>query len=73
MKLARYRIDGRTELGVVVDQAIVGLAAVGLDYPDMAALIADPAALETIRARTAGAAPQHRLEDVRLLAPLRPG
>ena len=74
MRIARFEAGGRTGLGVVVDDGVIGLAEVGCDFPDMPALIAGGgAALERIRERTAAAAPHHRLAEVRLLAPLRPG
>jgi 2-keto-4-pentenoate hydratase/2-oxohepta-3-ene-1,7-dioic acid hydratase in catechol pathway len=74
MKIARFQTDGKTELGIVRDGGIIGLREVGLGYPDVLALIAaGDEALEDIRRRTASAAPRYRVEDVRLLAPLRPG
>ena len=74
MKLARFEIEGRIELGVVRDEGIVALDRVGFGYFDMLALIAAGSeVLGDIRRRTASAAAHHRLEDVRLLAPLRPG
>ena len=74
MKLARFEIEGRIELGVVRDEGIVALDRVGFGYFDMLALIAAGSeVLGDIRKRTASAAAHHRLEDVRLLAPLRPG
>ena len=74
MKLARFAVDGRTELGVVTDAGVISLAAAGCGYPDMLALIAAGGeALEHIGRQTAGVVPHHRLDEVRLLAPLRPG
>ena len=74
MKIARFEIEGRIELGVVRDEGIVALDRVGFGYFDMLALIAAGSeVLGDIRRRTASAAAHHRLEDVRLLAPLRPG
>jgi 2-keto-4-pentenoate hydratase/2-oxohepta-3-ene-1,7-dioic acid hydratase in catechol pathway len=74
MKIARFEIEGRIELGVVRDEGIVALDRVGFGYFDMLALIAAGSeVLGDIRKRTASAAAHHRLEDVRLLAPLRPG
>ena len=74
MKIARFEIEGRIELGVVRDECIVALDRVGFGYFDMLALIAAGSeVLGDIRKRTASAAAHHRLEDVRLLAPLRPG
>ena len=74
MKLARYEIDGNTEIGIVLDDGIVCLSAVGISYRSMIQLIAGgDEALATIRAAIEGVSPHHRLSDVRLLAPLRPG
>jgi len=74
MKLARFEIDGRTALGAVIEDGIVSLAAVGGHFPDMTTLIAEgDAALERIRHLIRGVPPHHALDDVRLLAPLRPG
>lgn len=74
MKIARFETDGRIELGVVRDGGLVGLRDAGFAYPDMLALIAaGRETLDEIGRRTASAAARYRLEDVRLLAPLRPG
>ena len=74
MKIARHDAGNGPEIGLVVEGGLVGLAAVGCDFPDMLALIADgEEALARIRAASAGVAPHHRLDAVRLLAPLRPG
>jgi len=74
MKLARFEYHGRTDIGVVRDDGVVGLREVGFGYPDMIALIrAGGEVLDGIRKRTAGEPPHHALDDVRLLAPLRPG
>lgn len=74
MKLARFEAGGRTALGVVVGDGMIDLSAIGCNWPDMPALIADgEAALAKIRVASAGVAPHHALADVRLLAPLRPG
>jgi len=74
MKLARFEHHGRTDIGVVRDGGVIGLGEVGFGYPDMIALIrAGGEVLGGIRERTAAEPPHHSLEDVRLLAPLRPG
>jgi 2-keto-4-pentenoate hydratase/2-oxohepta-3-ene-1,7-dioic acid hydratase in catechol pathway len=74
MKLARYDDKGQVGLGLVLDDSLVDLAAVGCEFAGMLAIIAGgDAALAHIRDRTAGVAPHHALADVRLLAPLRPG
>jgi 2-keto-4-pentenoate hydratase/2-oxohepta-3-ene-1,7-dioic acid hydratase in catechol pathway len=75
MKLARFEIDGQTDIGLVEDEGVISLRAAGCEYPTMLALIAaEQAALDEIRALTEAIAPHHRLADVRLLAPLeRPG
>ena len=41
MKIARFEIEGRIELGVVRDEGIVALDRVGFGYFDMLALIAE--------------------------------
>ena len=74
MKIARFEAGGQAELGIVRDGGLIALDRVGFGYFDMHALIAAGSeVLDDIRQRTASAAPHHRLEDVRLLAPLRPG
>lgn len=74
MKIARFEADGRIDLGVLKDGGVIGLHEVGFGYSDMLALIAaGDEVLDEIRVRTISAAPRHHLEDVRLLAPLRPG
>jgi 2-keto-4-pentenoate hydratase/2-oxohepta-3-ene-1,7-dioic acid hydratase in catechol pathway len=74
MKLARYELGGRIDIGVVRGDGVVGLREVGFGYADMLSLIAaGPGVLDDIRQRTAGEGSHHALTDVRLLAPLRPG
>jgi len=74
MKLARYELGGRADIGVVREDGVVGLREVGFGYGDMHALIAAGGdVLDEIRRRVADEPGHHRLEDVRLLAPLRPG
>ena len=74
MKLARFEADGRIDLGVVGNDGVIGIHEVGFGYSDMLALIAAGSeVLDAIRQRTASATPRHRLDAVRLLAPLRPG
>jgi 2-keto-4-pentenoate hydratase/2-oxohepta-3-ene-1,7-dioic acid hydratase in catechol pathway len=74
MRIARFEAEGRTDLGVVRDDGVIGLGAAGCDYPDMVALIAGgDDALAQVRERAETAAPHYALADVRLLAPLRPG
>jgi 2-keto-4-pentenoate hydratase/2-oxohepta-3-ene-1,7-dioic acid hydratase in catechol pathway len=71
MKLARFEANGRVDLGVVEGAGVVAL---GFEFPDMLALIeGGAAALAEVRAAIAGRSPDHKLADVRLLAPLRPG
>ena len=67
MKLASYKVNDLLSYGVVVDEGVIDL---GRRLPHtslLAALKAD--ALEAIRA-WATASPDHRLQDVTLLAPL---
>jgi 2-keto-4-pentenoate hydratase/2-oxohepta-3-ene-1,7-dioic acid hydratase in catechol pathway len=74
MKLARFEYRGRTDIGVVRNGGVIGLREVGFGYPDMIALIeAGGEVLAGIGERTAGEPPHHGFDDVRLLAPLRPG
>lgn len=74
MKLARFESSGRIDIGVVRQGGVVGLREIGFGYPDMLDLIAAGGeVLAAIRDRTAGEPPHHRLDAVRLLAPLRPG
>src|SRR6478736_2711377 len=74
MKLARFECGGRIDLGVVVEGGMIGLHEVGFGFSEMTALItAGSEVLDGIRQRTASAAPRHALDEIRLLAPLRPG
>jgi 2-keto-4-pentenoate hydratase/2-oxohepta-3-ene-1,7-dioic acid hydratase in catechol pathway len=74
MTLARYELDGRTDLGVVHGDGVIGLREVGFGYADMRALIAAGSeVLDDIRKRTAGEPAHHRLSDIHLLAPVQPG
>jgi 2-keto-4-pentenoate hydratase/2-oxohepta-3-ene-1,7-dioic acid hydratase in catechol pathway len=74
MKLARFEAHGRTRLGVVAGEGLICLTEVGFGHGDMLSLIAaGPDELARIRERTASAAPHFGLDEVRLLAPLRPG
>lgn len=74
MRLARFEIDGQIDIGVVEDEGIISLAAAGCLFPDLLSIIAGgDDALGQIREMTDAIAPHHRLQDVRLLAPFRPG
>lgn len=75
MKLVRYRSGTTAELGVVKDEGIVPLSALGANYPSMLDLIEDGAeALRTISAKLGDASSALRLADAELLAPIeRPG
>jgi 2-keto-4-pentenoate hydratase/2-oxohepta-3-ene-1,7-dioic acid hydratase in catechol pathway len=71
MRLARFEADGRIDLGVVEGDGVIAL---GFEFPDMRALIeGGEAALADVRKASAGRSPDHKLAEVRLLAPLRPG
>lgn len=74
MKLLRYLDGDQPRCGVVKDDGIVPLAALG-DWPTMLALIeAGPEALERLRTGLPAARPTVALADARLLAPIeRPG
>ena len=75
MKLVRYRSGDGAALGVVKDDGIVTLAALGVDASTMIALIeAGPAALDAIRAALPAATATMALADADLLAPIeKPG
>lgn len=74
MKIARYDAGSGAELGLVIDDGVIPLDALGCDFPDMIGLIcAGDGALDRIRQAAEGGTPHHRLADIRLLAPLRPG
>ena len=75
MKLVRFHQHGSPVLGVVKDDGIVPLAALGCDYPTMLALVeAGPVALDQIRGALGAAAPALLLADAKLLAPIeKPG
>lgn len=74
MKLARFEIAGQIDIGVVEDEGVISLAAAGCPFSDIPSIIAGgPDALQLIRDMTDVIAPHHRLGDIRLLAPLRPG
>ena len=73
MKLARFEISGQVDFGLIEDEGVISLAAAGCEFADMLAIISGgAAALDEIRALTDAIAPHHRLEDVKLLAPLAP-
>ncbi|MES2492526.1 MAG: fumarylacetoacetate hydrolase family protein [Pseudomonadota bacterium] len=73
MNIARFADGTEPRLGVVIDDGIVALDSIGIDAPDMIALIeAGPQMLQRIAAGLDGAA-RIPLNTVRLLAPLRPG
>lgn len=70
MKLARFEADGRTAVGVVIDDGITEVAG---QAPDIPAMLRSQAALRDV-ADAAAAGPRRPLGDVRLLAPIpRPG
>jgi 2-keto-4-pentenoate hydratase/2-oxohepta-3-ene-1,7-dioic acid hydratase in catechol pathway len=74
MKIARFEFGGHVDLGVVKGDGLIGLREVGFGYSDVLALIsAGGDVLDDIRERIANAQVRHALEDVHLLAPLRPG
>lgn len=75
MKLVRFDVGAGVRLGVVRDDAIVDLEAVGLPYATMLDIInGGPAALAAIADAASSAPASHDLPAVRLLAPLeRPG
>lgn len=75
MKLARYASDRQPQLGAVLDNGIVSLAAAGLEYTSIEQIIVEGRdALARIRDALSGRAIDRRLDDVRLLAPVkRPG
>lgn len=73
MRLARYKFDGSSKLGVVVGDGVTCLDELG--FTSMMNLIAEGSdALEYIAAHVARRDASHRLSEVKLLAPLeRPG
>lgn len=75
MKLARFEIDGQTDIGIIEDEGVISLTAAGYEHDGMLSIIAGgQKALDEIHALTEAIAPHHRLKDVRLLAPIeRPG
>jgi 2-keto-4-pentenoate hydratase/2-oxohepta-3-ene-1,7-dioic acid hydratase in catechol pathway len=75
MKLARFEIAGQIDLGLIEDEGVISLGAAGCSFRSMLQLIAGgDTALDEIREMTEAIAPHHRLEDVRLLAPIpKPG
>ena len=75
MKLVRFDAGNGPRCGVVVDDAVLDLAAAGCRYSDMMAIIGGGAtALNALRECVAGTQAQHALGDVRLLAPVaKPG
>ena len=74
MKLLRFETTGKATLGLLKDNAIVEIPA-SAGFPSMLDIIAQgDAALSALRDIEASASPTHKLDDVRLLAPLeRPG
>ena len=73
MKLVRYEVEGRTRLGVALDEMVTPLD--DAEFPTMLDLIAaGDAGLLRVRDYLAVIHPASRLSDVRLLAPIeRPG
>jgi len=73
MRLATFTHQGTTRIGVVVDDAIVDLAAAAPELPrEMCAfLAAGPAALAAARAAVGGRGPRLPLAAARLEAPIR--
>ncbi len=75
MKLVRFDAGDGPKTGVVVDDAVVDLAAAGCAYSDMAAIISGgQAALDAVADTVAATRAQYALNAVHLLAPVaRPG
>lgn len=73
MRLARYEADGIVHLGVIQGEGVVPLDDLG--FESMAAIVSGGReALDRISEFAGGRGPEHRLGEVRLLAPLeRPG
>lgn len=73
MRLVRFEKDGKVATGIAEGDGVIDLAAAGAPLTDIMAIIAGgDEALAAIRAATAGRTADHRLADVRLLAPYRP-
>lgn len=72
MKLVSFERDGTTGVGVVVGDSVVDLARAAPDLPhDMIGLIADwPQYAARLNELTQSAAPDHKLAEVHLLAPV---
>jgi 2-keto-4-pentenoate hydratase/2-oxohepta-3-ene-1,7-dioic acid hydratase in catechol pathway len=74
MRLVRFESAGTVSTGIVEGDGVIDLAKAGAAETDLLAIIAGgDVALADIRTATAGVAPHHKLADVRLLAPFRPG
>ena len=75
MKLARYRSPSGTLCGVVIDDGVVNLSSMNLDFFTIEEIIASgDAALNRIRDASRDRPLDHRLADIELLAPFpKPG
>jgi 2-keto-4-pentenoate hydratase/2-oxohepta-3-ene-1,7-dioic acid hydratase in catechol pathway len=75
MKLARFDVGAGARLGVVANDGMIDVQSAGLPFDSVEAVIAGGAeALAMIGERIAGRPTDHKLNDVRLLAPItKPG
>lgn len=75
MKLARFEVDGTQAIGVVEAEGVYSLPRMGLDFPDMIAVIeGGDAALAAISQAIENVPPHYTMEQFRLLAPVaKPG
>jgi 2-keto-4-pentenoate hydratase/2-oxohepta-3-ene-1,7-dioic acid hydratase in catechol pathway len=67
MKLASYIVAGTADFGVVLDDGIIGMRKrLGAPYPTLRQALL-PEGLEAVREAVKGAAPDHKLSEVRFL------
>jgi 2-keto-4-pentenoate hydratase/2-oxohepta-3-ene-1,7-dioic acid hydratase in catechol pathway len=67
MKLASYIVNGTADFGVVVGDGVIGMRKrLGAPYPTLRQALS-PEGLDAVRAAMAGAAPDHKLSDIRFL------
>ncbi len=75
MRLARFEVGSGTRIGIVVGDGVIDIRKAGAPFSTIRDIVAGGTeALDRLRSLTAGRRPDHKLDAVRLLAPIeRPG